>query len=650
MAEIINVRHKRIDEDTFMNKLRPEVLAPWPRTAAEIDLDEAVEYHKSLPDHKNFTKRLARFKDEGKIGLFPRSGVPVVEEEIELLKGLNAVGVELFPFTTDSYTRNLQLDKAQTALEESIATGQKKLNGYPIINHGVKTTRKVVESCVGAFDPRSSRVGNSFVGEVAFASGMTAMPNSFFGWVGGYDKSCTAEECIDTAQYLGRLIGWYADHGIIISTDTHGWIPNGVVPMYMNIATQIIEALTSCEQGVKSIVPLANFQGNLNQDIADIRVMPKLFQKYFDRFGYTDVVIPGIIGNQSSLFAFPQDLGFAFGYINYVALVAALEPVNACSVKTVAEAIGVPSLEAHTQTYRSANWIWNVVRQQNLDYNSSAIEQEMKMTEQAVSAIIDRVIELGDGDLAVGVVKALDAGVLDSPFSINIHVRDLSLGARDLEGACRYIDYGNVPIPAEVRAYNDEKIKEREKAEGRPLNYKNSINDFWTLSRGRLVDEPGEADADTDDELSADKKAILGDANPTIITGTVGVDAHVIGTKIISKALRENGFNVVALGAQTPPEEFIKAAQETDAKAMLVTSLYGMAGMDLEGFRAKCVEAGIGDILLYIGGILGIGKHDFADDEKQFRDIGFDRIYPPESPIGASMDDLVDDLKARGII
>jgi methylaspartate mutase epsilon subunit len=647
MADLINVRHERIDEDTFLNKLRPEVLSPWPRAAAEIDLEEAVEYQKSLPDHKNFTKRLQKYGEDKQIGLFPRSGVPVPEKEIELLQGLNAVGVQLFPFTTDSYTRNLQLDKAQAGLEESIKTGQMKLNGYPIINHGVKTTRKVVESCVGAFDPRSSRIGNSFVGEVAFASGMTAMPNSFFGWVGGYDKSCTAEECIVTAQYLGRLIGWYADHGVIISTDTHGWIPNGVVPMYINIATQIIEGLTSAKQGTKSLVPLANFQGNLSQDIADIQAIPGLFRKYLDQFGHQDTIIPGIIGNQSSLFAFPQDLGFAFGYINYIAMVAALAPLSACSVKTVDEALGVPSLEAHTQTYRSANWIFNVVRQQNLDYNSAEIEQEKKMTELAVSAIIDKVIEMGDGDLAVGVVKALDAGVLDSPFSINVNVRDLSLGARDMQGACRYIDYGNVPIPEEVRKYNDEKMRERELYEGRPLTYKNSINDFWTLSRGCLVDEPQDS-VEADDELSPAYKEKLADKSPTVITGTVGVDAHVIGTKIISRALKENGFNPIGLGAQTPPEEFIKAAQETDADAMFITSLYGMAAMDLEGFRAKCVEAGIGDIILYIGGVLSIGKHDFADDEKVFTEIGFDRVYPPESPLGKSMENLIDDLEAKG--
>ncbi|MDR0852131.1 MAG: hypothetical protein LBN36_06525, partial [Clostridiales Family XIII bacterium] len=486
----MKVRHKRIDETTFLNDLRPGVLSRWPKVAAEIDLEEVVAYQKGLPDHKNFKKRLSKYHDDGQLGLFPRSGVPIAEKEIELLKGLNAVGVELFPFTTDSYTRNLQLDKAQTALEESIRTGQMKLNGYPIINHGVKTTRKVVESCIGAFDARSSRIGNSFVAEVAFASGMTAMPNSFFGWLGSYDKSCSVEACIETAQYLGRLIGWYADHDVILSSDTHGWLPNGVIPLYVNIATQIIEALTSAEQGVKSIVPLANFQGNLSQDIADIRAMPRLFRKYLDLFGYKDTTLAGIIGNQSSLFPFPQDLGFAFGYIDYIAMVAALAPLDACSVKTVDEALGVPSLEAHKQTYRSANWIFNVVRQQNLDYTSAEIAQEKRMTELAVSAIIDKVIDMGDGDLAVGVVKALDAGVLDSPFSININVRDLSLGARDMQGACRYIDYGNVPIPDEVRKYNDEKMREREKYEGRPLTYKNSINDFWTLSRGCLVDAP----------------------------------------------------------------------------------------------------------------------------------------------------------------
>ncbi|MDR1821333.1 MAG: methylaspartate mutase subunit E, partial [Oscillospiraceae bacterium] len=134
------VKQQRIDEDTFLTKLRPRVLAPAPEAAAEIDLTEAVEFQKSLPDGKNFTKALADFKARGKVGLFPRSGVPVIEEEKKLLQSLNSVGVRLFPFTTDAYTRNLQLDRARQGLEDSIKTGTMKLNGYPIITHGVKKT------------------------------------------------------------------------------------------------------------------------------------------------------------------------------------------------------------------------------------------------------------------------------------------------------------------------------------------------------------------------------------------------------------------------------------------------------------------------------------------------------------------------------
>ena len=129
-----------------------------------------------------------------------------------------------------------------------------------------------------------------------------------------------------------------------------------------------------------------------------------------------------------------------------------------------------------------------------------------------------------------------------------------------------------------------------------------------------------------------------------VITGTVGVDAHVIGTKVISRALRDAGFKVGELGAQTTVEEFIMAAQETAADAMMISSLYGMAELDLEGFREKCIEAGLEGILLYLGGILGVARHDFAEDEAKFKRMGFDRVYPPEADIRAAIEDLKEDL------
>lgn len=482
------VKQQRIDEDVFM-EMRKEVLAVWP-TGKEVDLEEAVAYQKSLPDSKRFHKILQKYRDEGRISLFPRQGTPLVDDQIALIKSLNELDIHLLPFTTDSYTRNLQLDKVEKGLEESIRTGKPALNGYPLINHGVKTNRKVVEACDGALDPRSSRIGQSLVAEIAFASGMNAFPNSFFGWIAGYDKKATVEECIATAQYSGRLIGYYADHGVIITTDCHGWLPNFVIPMSVNMATQIIECLVSAKQGVKSVFPQVNMQGCLFQDLADFRALPKLMRQYLDKFGHTDVIIPGVFGSQSPLFPFPQEMGSAFGYIGYTAITAAMGGCNAVSVKTVDEAAGVPSQDSHRQSYLAAKWILGVLEDQELRIENDLIDQEEEITTIEVNAILDKVLELGDGDIVVGTVKAVEAGVLDSPMSINLHAQDKVLGIRDKNGACRYLDFGNLPIPEEIKDFHRQKVAEREKAEGRKLDYYASIEDFWGISQGRLKGLP----------------------------------------------------------------------------------------------------------------------------------------------------------------
>jgi methylaspartate mutase S subunit len=135
---------------------------------------------------------------------------------------------------------------------------------------------------------------------------------------------------------------------------------------------------------------------------------------------------------------------------------------------------------------------------------------------------------------------------------------------------------------------------------------------------------------------------------PTVITGTVGMDAHVIGTKVLSRALRDAGFKVVELGMQVSPEEFISVAQETRADAILMSSLYGMAELDLKGFNEKRLEAGLGDVVLYIGGNLVVGRSDPAEVEKKFKALGFDRVYPPGTDTEVGIADLKKDLQAKG--
>lgn len=136
-------------------------------------------------------------------------------------------------------------------------------------------------------------------------------------------------------------------------------------------------------------------------------------------------------------------------------------------------------------------------------------------------------------------------------------------------------------------------------------------------------------------------------AGKTLITGVIGADTHIVGNRILTLALEEAGFNAIALGAITPAEDFVKAAIETDADAILISSLYGQGELDCRGFRDLCIEAGLDDILLYVGGNLIVGKHGWETVEKIFIDMGFDRAFPPGTRTDGVIEILNKDFIAR---
>ena len=116
----------------------------------------------------------------------------------------------------------------------------------------------------------------------------------------------------------------------------------------------------------------------------------------------------------------------------------------------------------------------------------------------------------------------------------------------------------------------------------------------------------------------------------TVVTGVIGDDVHVVGIRILEHALRDAGFKVVALGVQVSQEEFINAAIETNADAILISSLSGHAQILIPGFRDKCTEAGMENIVLYLGGQLIIGRATWEEVEKMYKDMGINRVYPPD--------------------
>ncbi|MGE4379121.1 MAG: methylaspartate mutase subunit S [Candidatus Izemoplasmatales bacterium] len=130
----------------------------------------------------------------------------------------------------------------------------------------------------------------------------------------------------------------------------------------------------------------------------------------------------------------------------------------------------------------------------------------------------------------------------------------------------------------------------------------------------------------------------------TIVIGVIGADVHAVGNKIIDYTLTKSGYNVVNIGVLSTQEDFINAAIETNADMIMVSSLYGHGEIDCRGMRDKCIESGIENILLYVGGNIVVGKQDFDEVKKRFKDMGFNRIYPPGTSIDEALNDIKTDL------
>jgi methylaspartate mutase epsilon subunit len=133
----------------------------------------------------------------------------------------------------------------------------------------------------------------------------------------------------------------------------------------------------------------------------------------------------------------------------------------------------------------------NLLKNQKSDFASSnSVRIEVEMVERETRAILERVIDLGDGDVAVGAVRAVEAGVLDQPFAASQLTARRVMGVRDAEGAVRYLSHGNLPFTKEILEFHKEKIAEREKVQGKEVDYDTVVSDIVALSRGSLLLSP----------------------------------------------------------------------------------------------------------------------------------------------------------------
>ena len=339
----MDIKNKRIPDDEFA-RLRQEVLTQWP-TGKDVDLQEAVDYHKAMEEDRIFSKKLLAAKAEGKTLVQPRAGVPVISEHIKLMEHLQDAGeADLLPTTIDSYTRQNRYEEAENGIKESVRLSRAMLNGFPAVNHGVSGCRQVIESVHTPLQVRHGTPDARLLTEITYAGGFTSYEGGGISYNLPYCKNVPMERTIRDWQYVDRLTGLYEEMGVSINREPYGPLTGTLVPPCISHAAAIIEALLAAEQGVKNITVGYGQCGNLVQDVAAIRTLQKLTDEYLQKYGYGDVAVTTVLHQWMG--GFPADEAKAFGVISTGSLIAAFSKATKVIVKSPHEAVGIPTMEA----------------------------------------------------------------------------------------------------------------------------------------------------------------------------------------------------------------------------------------------------------------------------------------------------------------
>ena len=130
-----------------------------------------------------------------------------------------------------------------------------------------------------------------------------------------------------------------------------------------------------------------------------------------------------------------------------------------------------------------------------------------------------------------------------------------------------------------------------------------------------------------------------------IVFGVIGNDIHVVANRILALSLKDAGFRAFNLGTHNTAEDFVAAAIEVEAHAVLVSSLNGEGEHWCVDFRRRFEDAGMPDMPLYIGGNLVVGDRDEEEVESTFKAYGFDRVFYRSTDFNEVLNLLSEDVE-----
>ena len=468
----------RIPDDVF-EAMRRDNLARWP-TGADVDLDAAVERQRSLPRHKQLAWVMREAERQGRCLTQPRGGFGTFELHRELMVTLDREGLaDVVPTTTDSYTRNEQWLLAEQGIEESKKAGRSMLNGYPMVNYGVARARDLVDAVDKPTIMLTGTAMPRLTGEIGYAGGYSGYLGSGIAYTTSYTKELSIEDGIRNYQYLDRLASLYQERGVELHRRQPGFLTGTNVPPCIAIIVAVLDCLLAAAQGVKNYGLEMGQTLHLVQDAAAVAACRSLCQEYLAKKGYRDVYTPITLLHWMG--AWPHDEAQAAALVVYGGTLAAVARANSVTTKSTHEAFGIPTPQANAEGLRMTRMALYLARHVRLD-GMREFQDEKALIEREVRPILDKTLEMGDGDAAVGTVRAFEAGVLDIPWSPNRQCKSRIMPARDADGYLRIVDPGLMPFPADVMAIHEEKLRRRAAQENVPYGHELAVASVYELS------------------------------------------------------------------------------------------------------------------------------------------------------------------------
>ena len=111
-----------------------------------------------------------------------------------------------------------------------------------------------------------------------------------------------------------------------------------------------------------------------------------------------------------------------------------------------------------------------------------------------------------------------------------------------------------------------------------------------------------------------------------MVVAKVGLDGHDRGAKIIARALRDAGMEVIYTGLHQTPEQVVEAAIQEDADAIGISILSGAHMTLVPKIIELLEEDDAGDILVFVGGTIPKG------DIPKLKELGVGEVFTPGTP------------------